>query len=81
MTGKEKEPLSQRDIITVATSEYIGIQVLTKGRILEPFELRERAKAIIEDAPDKIKLNDDKGVNKPKRNTPWHNTNSLLFTR
>ena len=81
MTGKEKEPLSQRDIITVATSEYIGIQVLTKGRILEPVELRERAKAIIEDAPDKIKLNDDQGGNKPKRNTPWHNTNSLFFTR
>lgn len=80
-TGKEKEPISHRDIITVATSEYIGIQVLYKSRILEPIELRERTKTIIEDVPAKIKPNDNQGGYNPRLNSTWHKTNSLFFAK
>ncbi len=75
-----KEPASHRDIVTVASSDYIGIQVLHKGRVLEPVELTERAKANIEDVPVKIKQEQDL-LYKPKSKSPWYKTNSLLFAK
>lgn len=75
-----KGPASHNDIVTVATSEYIGIQVLYKGRVLEPVEVEERAKAIIEEPPVKIKPKQDPPY-KHGSDSPWHQTNSLLFTK
>jgi len=44
--GNKKVPASPHDTITVATSKYIGVQVLYKGLVIEPEPLKTNPKKV-----------------------------------
>lgn len=80
--NNKKVPASNKDIIIVATSEYIGIQVLHKGLILSPKLLKERSKESIVEKPIKHKLTARERSEQAtlrSQNSSWRKTNSLFF--
>ncbi|MGI5886238.1 MAG: hypothetical protein ACOX6F_02480 [Syntrophomonadaceae bacterium] len=79
-----KVPASPHDTITVATSKYIGVQVLYKGLVIEPEPLKTKPKESIAQKPkqqDSLKGLPAHPQSKPKNKSPWFGYNKMFYSK
>lgn len=82
--NKKKVPASPHDTITVATSNYIGMQVLFKGFVIKPELLKTQPKEIILHIPQQdIPSNSQPAQthSKPKNRSPWFGHNEMFYSK
>ena len=79
---KKKVPASTHDTITVATSKYIGMQVLFKGFVIKPEPLKTKPKESIVQVSQQD--NSSPGTQpqyKPKNRSPWFSHTEMFYSK
>lgn len=82
--GNKKVPASPHDTITVATSKYIGVQVLYKGLVIEPEPLKTKPKESISQKPqqkDSLLGLPAQPQSKPKNKSPWFGYTRMFYSK
>ena len=84
-TSGQKVFASPRDIITVATSKHIGIQVLFKDLVIEPEQLITQTKICDSQIPDEKSLSKTEQPAKPQKpqnhNSPWYGYSKIFYSK
>ena len=82
--GNNKVPAYPHDTITVATSKYIGVQVLYKGLVIKPEPLKTNPKESIAQKPqqqDSLKGLPVQPQSKPKNRSPWFGYTYMFYSK
>jgi len=74
-----------RDLITVATSKHIGIQVLFKDLVIEPEKLITQQKIYESQISDEKSLSKTEQPDKPQKpqnhNSPWYGYSKIFYSK